>query len=366
MNEVEKKHQLLIMPPFEDGQSTMLSNSFYRTAESKEKNMNKKIIGIVMIVAAIFLVAGCNNESIGYSQPDSTAPLGQGPSGSSEGEGQGPSGSNGGEAKECVCVECDGVECVECECVEGNPPCDEHTFGEWNKTAPSCTTNGTKTRTCDCGETETKSEKPAIGHNFAKETIKAECFKDGEKTFICINNGCDYSYTIAITKRPNHIMTVTVITLPKCSTQGYTTMSCATEGCNHFETKDQTPATGAHIFNAAVDRSLMSGNALIGTLHKCDTCNAMECKLTKEFANGGNVPNLSSSLSNIVSLVVADISKIENNHKYSFTNLVQITFEGDNTPFSSFVFPGHDSLVTEYNTGKKGTYIRTENTWAKQ
>ena len=32
----------------------------------------------MMILAAIFLVAGCNNESIGYSQPDSTAPLGSG------------------------------------------------------------------------------------------------------------------------------------------------------------------------------------------------------------------------------------------------------------------------------------------------
>ena len=63
------------MPSLRAVNKLCLATPFIGTAESKEKNMSKKIIGIMMILAAIFLVAGCNNESIGYSQPDSTAPI---------------------------------------------------------------------------------------------------------------------------------------------------------------------------------------------------------------------------------------------------------------------------------------------------
>ncbi|MBQ8355240.1 MAG: S-layer homology domain-containing protein [Oscillospiraceae bacterium] len=49
----------------------------------------------------------------------------------------------------------------------------EHAFGEWTvTTAPTCTETGVETRSCECGETETR-EIPALGHEY----VNGECQK---------------------------------------------------------------------------------------------------------------------------------------------------------------------------------------------
>ena len=56
----------------------------------------------------------------------------------------------------------------------------EHSFGEWTvTTAPTCTEKGIETRTCECGETETR-EVAALGHTEEViPAVAATCTEDG-------------------------------------------------------------------------------------------------------------------------------------------------------------------------------------------
>ena len=94
----------------------------------------------------------------------------------------------------------DGVETRSCACGETETraiSATGHTFGEWTVTTPaSCTADGVETRTCACGETETRSI-PATGHTFGEWTVTtpATCTADGVETRTC---ACGESETRAI------------------------------------------------------------------------------------------------------------------------------------------------------------------------
>ena len=67
--------------------------------------------------------------------------------------------------------------------------CTDHThaFGNWEETTPAtCTTDGVETRSCACGETETRAI-PATGHTFGDWTVTtpATCTTDGVETRSC-------------------------------------------------------------------------------------------------------------------------------------------------------------------------------------
>ena len=73
-----------------------------------------------------------------------------------------------------------------------------HAFGEWEETTPAtCTKDGVKTRTCACGETETRTI-PATGHTFGEWTVTtpATCTKDGVESRTC--SACGETETRAI------------------------------------------------------------------------------------------------------------------------------------------------------------------------
>ena len=62
-----------------------------------------------------------------------------------------------------------------------------HTFGDWVLTAqPTCTEQGTETRFCACGHSETRSV-PALGHTFGEyiSNNDATADADGTKTAVC-------------------------------------------------------------------------------------------------------------------------------------------------------------------------------------
>ena len=71
----------------------------------------------------------------------------------------------------------DGVETRSCACGETETraiPATGHTFGEWTVTTPAtCTADGVETRTCACGETETRAI-PATGHVDADKDGKCD------------------------------------------------------------------------------------------------------------------------------------------------------------------------------------------------
>ena len=72
-----------------------------------------------------------------------------------------------------------------------------HAFGAWTVTTPAtCTTDGVETRSCACGETETRAI-PATGHTFGDWTVTtpATCTTDGAETRSC---ACGETETRAI------------------------------------------------------------------------------------------------------------------------------------------------------------------------
>ena len=80
------------------------------------------------------------------------------------------------------------------------PPCKEHKYGEWQEvTQATCTTAGSKTRTCTvCGTTQTKTSGAALGHNWVDEKIITEATytTTGSRTQKC--SKCGETRTVEI------------------------------------------------------------------------------------------------------------------------------------------------------------------------
>ena len=119
--------------------------------------------------------------------------------------------------------------------------CTDHThaFGDWEKTTPAtCTADGVETRSCACGETETRAI-PATGHTFGDWTVTtpATCTADGVETRTC---ACGETETRAIPATGHTFGEWTVTTPATCTADGVETRSCA---CGETETR-AIPATG--------------------------------------------------------------------------------------------------------------------------
>ena len=114
-----------------------------------------------------------------------------------------------------------------------------HAFGDWTVTTPAaCTADGVETRSCACGETETRAI-PATGHTFGDWTVTthATCTADGVETRAC---ACGESETRAI-PATGHTFGDWIVTTPAtCTADGVETRSCA---CGESETR-AIPATG--------------------------------------------------------------------------------------------------------------------------
>lgn len=106
-------------------------------------------------------------------------------------------------------------------CGEKDPDHHEHDYKEEITKEPTCTEAGEKTYTCDCGDSYTE-EIPATGHNFVdgecehcgekdpdyhkhsyteEITKEATCTEEGEKTYTC---DCGDSYTEKIPMTEHH------------------------------------------------------------------------------------------------------------------------------------------------------------------
>ncbi len=68
-----------------------------------------------------------------------------------------------------------------------------HEFGEWQViTAATCTEVGLEQRTCECGETETRTI-AATGHNYTETIVAPTCTEQGYTLHTCTN--CEHTYT---------------------------------------------------------------------------------------------------------------------------------------------------------------------------
>ena len=136
----------------------------------------------------------------------------------------------------------DGAKTRSCACGETETraiPATGHTFGDWTVTTPAtCTADGVETRSCACGETETRTI-PATGHTFGDWTVTtpATCTADGVETRSC---ACGETETRTIPATGHTFGDWTVTTPATCTADGVETRSCA---CGETETR-AIPATG--------------------------------------------------------------------------------------------------------------------------
>ena len=128
------------------------------------------------------------------------------------------------------------------------PATGAHTFGFAKSVAPSCTEAGYDLYTCrDCGATEQRNVKPALGHKWDNGTVTAEpSEKDpGTMTYTCTVCGQTKTEVIPATGPHTHVWgegTVTVA--PTETTPGVRTYTCTVCGKTRTEI---IPATGSAV-----------------------------------------------------------------------------------------------------------------------
>ena len=101
-----------------------------------------------------------------------------------------------------------------------------------NNIEADCTTPGSYDRvvyckTCGIEISRINVVVPANGHKFDNGTIITypTCTSEGSMIKKCLNDGCDYQETVSIPKK-DHTYT-SVVTVPTCKEQGYTTYTCS-------------------------------------------------------------------------------------------------------------------------------------------
>ncbi len=111
-------------------------------------------------------------------------------------------------------------------------------------TAPTCTTGGFTTYTCNlCAHSYIADETAAAGHSYSASVTPATCTTGGFTTYTC--TACGDSYTGDENAATGHSYT-SVITAPTYTSGGYTTHTCTACGHSYItdETAPLTPSTG--------------------------------------------------------------------------------------------------------------------------
>lgn len=131
----------------------------------------------------------------------------------------------------------EGVETRSCSCGETETrsiSITEHVFGEWKTTTEStCTAEGIQTRTCSCGEIETQSiNKKSHTYGEWKTTVEATCSKAGTETRTC---NCGAETTRHVSRKSHNYGEWKTTTKATCVKEGVQTRTC--KNCSSKETK---------------------------------------------------------------------------------------------------------------------------------
>ncbi len=103
-----------------------------------------------------------------------------------------------------------------------------HSFSEWTTVAASCTVDGSKTRSCACGETETELL-TKLGHELVDvAAVASTCKSTGHNAHKACTR-CDYKEGYEEIQKSDHSYTFTVKPYT-CTEEGYTTYICSSCG----------------------------------------------------------------------------------------------------------------------------------------
>ena len=144
--------------------------------------------------------------------------------------------------------------------------CTSHTYGSAVITKqPTCTSEGTKTKTCtQCGATVTETI-PKTSHKYADTVVAPTCTTDGYTLHKC--SVCGTSYKDSTTKATGHSYGNSVVTKqPTCTSEGTKTKTCTK--CN--ATVTETIPKTSHKYADTVVAPTCTADGY--TLHKCSVC----------------------------------------------------------------------------------------------
>jgi len=137
-------------------------------------------------------------------------------------------------------------------CDNGNKTC-SHIFGDWNvETAATCVAAGTGTKTCTiCGTPGSDTVIPIDpnAHDLIIVSITTFCTEDGDTTWKCDRDGCEYNFIETDRPElghnwdfPNYDITLE----PTCLTKGSKTRSCTRENCDEIDVQEIPIDENAH------------------------------------------------------------------------------------------------------------------------
>ena len=144
--------------------------------------------------------------------------------------------------------------------------CTSHTYGSAVITKqPTCTSEGTKTKTCTkCNATVTETI-PKTSHKYADTVVAPTCTANGYTLHKC--SVCGTSYKDSTTKATGHSYGNSVVTKqPTCTSEGTKTKTCTK--CN--ATVTETIAKTSHKYANTVVSPTCTADGY--TLHKCSVC----------------------------------------------------------------------------------------------
>ena len=148
-----------------------------------------------------------------------------------------------------------------------------HSYSQTVTKEPTCTSEGTRTFTCDCGDTYTESI-PATGHNFGSYTYNNDATEnsDGTETAKCSDCEEKDTRTAAGTKLAHtHSYSAKVTKEATCSEVGVTTYTCS---CGDSYT-ESIPTTG-HSFGDYVYNNDATKDADGTKTRYCSVCGTSE------------------------------------------------------------------------------------------
>ena len=146
--------------------------------------------------------------------------------------------------------------------------CTSHTYGSAVITKqPTCTAEGTKTKTCtQCGATVTETI-PKTSHKYADTVVAPTCAANGYTLHKC--SVCGTSYKDSTTKATGHSYGNSVVTKqPTCTSEGTAIKTCTK--CN--ATVTETIPKTSHKYADTVVAPTCTADGY--TLHKCSVCGA--------------------------------------------------------------------------------------------
>ena len=144
--------------------------------------------------------------------------------------------------------------------------CTSHTYGNAVITKqPTCTSEGTKTKTCTkCNATVTETI-PKTSHKYADTVVAPTCTTDGYTLHKC--SACGTSYKDSTTKATGHSYGNSVVTKqPTCTSEGTAIKTCTK--CNATVT-ETIPKTSHKYADTVVAPTCTTDGY---TLHKCSAC----------------------------------------------------------------------------------------------